>query len=169
MKTVNSLSGGYTSSYLAFHYPADVELFAMVCIDDHNTGRYFRQNKDLLKYANEKLERYIPVYGEFRATAEDPIIVKTMMDLEQKIGREIVWVRGKSFEQMIKDQSAIPNQYWRFCTTILKLIPIFEYCYPKFGDEVLMRLGIRFYETHRKNDSGQSFFSLYAKFKIPDS
>jgi diphthamide synthase (EF-2-diphthine--ammonia ligase) len=34
--TINSLSGGKTSSYLAVHYPADIEVFAVVCIDDHN-------------------------------------------------------------------------------------------------------------------------------------
>jgi hypothetical protein len=30
MITVNSLSGGKTSSYLAKHYPADYNLFALV-------------------------------------------------------------------------------------------------------------------------------------------
>lgn len=29
MKTVNSLSGGKTSSYIAVHYPADIEVFAL--------------------------------------------------------------------------------------------------------------------------------------------
>lgn len=149
MTTINSLSGGHTSSYLAVHYPADVELFSMVCIDDHNAGRWLKRNKQLLQYANDKLERYIPIHGEFRATAEDPIIIQTMMNLEQKIGKEIVWVRGKSFETMIKEQTALPNQHWRFCTTILKLIPIFEYCYPKYGNEVSMRLGIRYDEFDR--------------------
>lgn len=148
-KTVNSLSGGRTSSYLSVHYPADVEIFSMVCIDDHNAGRWLKSNKKFLQYANDKLERYIPIYGEFKATAEDPIIIKTMMQLEQKIGREIIWVRGKSFEQMILDHGALPNQYWRFCTTDLKLIPIFEYCYLKYGEDVLMRLGIRYDESER--------------------
>jgi len=36
MKTVNSLSGGKTSAYLAAHFPADLDVFALVCIDDHN-------------------------------------------------------------------------------------------------------------------------------------
>ena len=30
MKTVNSLSGGKTSSYMAVHYPADYNVFALV-------------------------------------------------------------------------------------------------------------------------------------------
>ena len=157
MKTVNSLSGGHTSSYLAVHYPADVELFSMVCVDDHNVGRWLKYNKDLLRYANEKLERYIPFYGEFKATAEDPVIIQTMMNLEQKIGREIVWVRGDSFETMIKNKKGLPNQQWRFCTTILKLMPIFEYCYTKYGDDILMRLGIRYDEEERANTIDNTF------------
>jgi len=36
MKIINSLSGGKTSSYMAIHYPADVNIFACVCIDDQN-------------------------------------------------------------------------------------------------------------------------------------
>ena len=157
MTTVNSLSGGYTSSYLAALYPADVEIFSMVCIANHNANSWLRKNKDLLRYANDKLDRYTNIFGEFRATAEDPIIIRTMMELEQKIGREIIWVRGKSFEEMIKDQTVLPNQYWRFCTSILKLIPIFEYCYPKFGNDVLMRLGIRYDEQDRVNSINTSF------------
>lgn len=39
IKTVNSLSGGQTSSYLTVHYPADIEVFALCCIDSHNAGR----------------------------------------------------------------------------------------------------------------------------------
>jgi len=31
MISVNSLSGGRTSSYLAIHYPADLEIFALCC------------------------------------------------------------------------------------------------------------------------------------------
>jgi hypothetical protein len=149
MVTVNSLSGGKTSSYLAVHHPADVEMFAMVCIDDHNAGRWLKRNKKLLQYANDKLERFIPIYGEFKATSEDPIIIQTMMQLEQKIGREITWVRGKSFEKMIADRGALPNQAWRFCTTDLKLIPIFEHCYMRYGEDVKMRLGIRWDEAER--------------------
>jgi len=34
MKTVNSLSGGKTSSYIAANYPADYNLFSLVRTDD---------------------------------------------------------------------------------------------------------------------------------------
>lgn len=157
MTTINSLSGGPTSSYLAVHHPADVEMFAMVCVDNHNAAGWLKRDKKALQYANEKLERYIPIFGEFRATAEDPIIIYTMMELEQKLGREIIWVRGKSFESMIKDRNALPNQAWRFCTTELKLIPIFEYTYMLYGENVLMRLGIRYDEIDRVNSISNEF------------
>lgn len=157
MTTINSLSGGQTSSYLAVHYPADVELFSMVCVDNHNAAGWLKRDKGALRYANEKLERYIPYFGEFRATAEDPIIIYTMMELEQKLGREIIWVRGKSFETMIKDRNALPNQAWRFCTTELKLIPIFEYTYMLYGENVLMRLGIRYDEIERRDTISNEF------------
>ena len=34
MKSINSLSGGKTSSYLAYHYPADYNLFSLIRIED---------------------------------------------------------------------------------------------------------------------------------------
>ena len=36
MKTVNSLSGGKTSSYIAANYPANYDVFALVRTDDKN-------------------------------------------------------------------------------------------------------------------------------------
>ena len=34
MKTVNSISGGKTSAYIAANYPADYNVFALVRTDD---------------------------------------------------------------------------------------------------------------------------------------
>lgn len=149
LKTINSLSGGPTSSYLASNYVADVDIFAMVCIDNHNAAGSLRFNKKWLQYANDKLSRYIPQFGEFRATAEDPIIIQTMIELEQKIGREITWVRGISFDNLIHESNFIPNQIKSFCTTRMKMDPIFEYCYLNFGTDIEMRLGIRYDEPER--------------------
>lgn len=172
MTTVNSLSGGKTSSYIAVHFPADVEIFSMVCIDDHNAaGKWLRRRPDLIKYANEKLEKFIPYYGEFRATAEDPVIIQTMMELEQKLGREIVWVRGISFENLIKSKgNYLPNRRERICTTELKIRPIFEHCYTYFDSPVAMRIGYRFDEEHRKENATTKFkfpymCNLYGQFR----
>ena len=49
MITVNSLSGGKTSSYLAVHYPADYDIFSLVCIDDKNSAP---KDKLLVKKVN---------------------------------------------------------------------------------------------------------------------
>ena len=157
MITINSLSGGKTSSYLAANYQADVDMFAMVCIDNHNASGWLRYNKKLLQYANDKLEKFIPEYGEFRATAEDPLIIQTMMDLEQKIGRNITWVRGISFDVLINKLNFIPNQIKSICTTEMKLKPIFEECFLNYGTDIEMRLGIRHDEPERIKDIGNTF------------
>ncbi|MCA4783375.1 hypothetical protein IF125_14160 [Empedobacter stercoris] len=72
MKTVNSLSGGKTSSYLAYHYPADLEIFSLVCIDSHNAGIHL--DKKLVQMANDKLQKYCSDQNEFVATSEDKLI-----------------------------------------------------------------------------------------------
>lgn len=162
MLTANSLSGGRTSSYMAVHHPADVEIFSMVCIEDQNAaGGWLKRRPDLIRYANEKLERFIPQFGEFKATAEDPVTIQTMMQLEQKIGREIVWVRDRSFETLIRERNFLPNKRKRFCTTELKLKPVFEYCYKYLPLKVKMRLGYRFDEMERKEKATTKFSFPY--------
>lgn len=147
MKTVNSLSGGKTSSYLAYNYPADLEIFSLVCIDSHNAGG--RIDKKLKQMANDKLQEYCSHQNEFVATSEDPVILKTMFDLEQIIGREIIWLRGIGWEQMLAIKKAIPNMDKRFCTTILKMQPIFEFLFMYHSLPVKMRVGYRYDEMER--------------------
>ncbi|MGH2666090.1 hypothetical protein [Flavobacterium sp.] len=147
MKTVNSLSGGGTSSYLSVHYPADLEIFSLVCIDSHNAGRQL--DKKLVQMANDKLQKYCSHQKPFIATSEDPIILKTMFDLEQMIGREIIWLRGMSWEEMLVIKKAIPNINKRFCTTIMKMQPIFEFLYLYHTLPVKMRIGYRYDEMER--------------------
>ncbi|WP_407427653.1 hypothetical protein [Arcticibacter sp.] len=151
MKTVNSLSGGPTSSYIAVHYPADIEVFALCCIDNHNAGKGI--DKTLMQMANDKLQKYSSHWPEFVATSEDPIILKTMFDLEQMLGREIIWLRGMGWEDMIRYQQAIPNIAKRFCTTILKMWPIFYYLYMYHELPVQMRIGYRYDEKERAETS----------------
>lgn len=150
MKTVNSLSGGKTSSYLAYHYPSDLELFALCCIDNHNAGKNI--DPKLKQMANDKLQKYCSHQNEFVATSEDPIILKTIFDLEQMLGREITWLRGIGWEQMLLAKQAIPNMSKRFCTTILKMIPIFEHLLMYHEFPVKMRMGYRYDEMERAND-----------------
>lgn len=100
MQTVNSLSGGKTSSYIAVHYPADYEVFALCCIDSHNAGA--KIDKKIKQMVNDKLQKHCSMYPEFVATSEDPKVLIAMFDLEQKIGLEIVWVRGVGWDILSK-------------------------------------------------------------------
>lgn len=93
MKTIHSLSGGKTSSYMAVHYPADYNLFALVTIDDINCQP---KDKGLIQKVSDKIGK------DFIATAEDNSTLIAMFDLEQLIGKEIIWVTGKSFDNVIK-------------------------------------------------------------------
>lgn len=149
MKTVNSLSGGKTSSYIAVHYPADLDVFALCCIDCHNAGRAI--DKKMLQMVNDKLQRYCSQYPEFVATSEDPKILRTMFDLEQMIGREITWLRGIGWEEMFRIKKAIPNMQKRFCTSLLKMQPIFEFLHGYGNLPVQMRIGYRYDEMERAN------------------
>ena len=105
MKSVNSLSGGKTSAYIAAHYPADYDVFSLVRIEDENC-----------RFKDEKIRREIEdrIQAPFIATAEEDAIIYTMLDLEQYIGRPITWVTGVTFDQVVKTKGGwLPN-----CTDI---------------------------------------------------
>ena len=89
MKTVNSLSGGKTSSYIAAHYPADYDVFSLVRIEDDSCRI---KDKKIVQEIEDRIQ------APFIATAEDDAIIYTMLDLEQYIGRPITWVTGPTFE-----------------------------------------------------------------------
>jgi hypothetical protein len=170
MKKVNSLSGGKTSSYLAVKYPADYNVFSVVCLDD---AKCAPKDKSLALYANEKLEKFHSQYGEFIATAEDDRTLAAMMDLEQIIGKEIAWVRGKSFDNLIEERHKrvllgnsfrLPSWARRYCTVEMKLEPIFYWWLHNIGVKVEMRIGFRFDEFYRLenflNNSDPCNFSI---------
>jgi len=148
--SVNSISGGKTSAFMAYHYPADVELFALVCIE----AEYCKpKDKSLVKYVSDKIGR------DFVATAESDKTLVVVRDLEQLLGREIKWVVGDTFEQVIRKKKAIPNQMWRFCTTEMKMKPIFDYCQSKVGEIVEMQVGFRYDEKERgERNKGNTHF-----------
>lgn len=124
---------------MAVHYPADLNIFACVCIDYVPATP---KDPAILKYALDKLN------GQFIASAEDDKTLAVLIQLEQKLGQEIVWVRGKSFDQIIDEAGCLPTWNRRFCTTQMKIIPIFEYCYFRFG-MVTEQIGFRYDELWR--------------------
>lgn len=147
MITVNSISGGRTSGYIYANYPADVNIFALVCCDD---AKCAHPDKKVMQLANDKLNKYGNVHGEFIGTTEHVKTVKVVLDLEQKYGREIVWVRGKSWEQLIEQKSGyLPNRRSRWCTDLMKIEPIFWWLYLNTTFPVKMRVGYRPDEAER--------------------
>lgn len=166
MIKVNSLSGGRTSSYLAMNYPADRNVFSVVCIDD---VRAKVKDSDVLAYSRNKLRHFTDEFGEFIATAEDDLTLRVMMDLEQKIGSEIEWVRGMSFDEVIDEgtKTWLPSWARRYCTEKMKMLPIFLWWMREIGVRCEMRIGFRFDEFMRM----ERFFnnSSPTNFRIPVS
>ena len=153
MIKVNSLSGGKTSSYIAANYPADHDVFALVRIEDENC-----------RFPDEKIRKEVEdrIQAPFIGTAEDDTIIYTMLDLEQYIGRPISWVSGITFDEVVKTKGGwLPNKLHRYCTTNMKLVPMFNWWHKEIGEPVEMRIGFRANEQRRakkmierKNENG---------------
>jgi hypothetical protein len=142
MKTVNSISGGKTSAYIAKHYPADINIFSLVRIES-------------CKWMNGKDEKTRQIVSdklgvEFYGTAEMDDIIYTILDLEQFIGSAITWVTGETFEKVIDNRGGyLPNQMARFCTSDMKIKPIFDYLNKIEVLPCEMRIGFRPNEISR--------------------
>lgn len=154
MIKVNSLSGGKTSSYMAVHYPADHDIFACVLIDDASCSP---KDKGLVKAVSNKLGR------DFIATAERDDTLRVVLDLEQLTGRPVTWVAGVSFDALIKTKKALPNKAWRFCTTEMKMRPIWDWWYANIGEVIEMRVGIRHDEKERAERLTTTFKGITSK------
>lgn len=141
MITVSSLSGGQSSAYIAAHFPADVLLFALVCIDDPQCAP---SDKKLVQQVSDRIGR------EFIATAEDDTILSTMFDLEQYVGQRIEWVAGPSFDEVADNGGGwLPNKLHRYCTVQMKLNPMFEFWRDNIGEPCAMQIGFRAGEESR--------------------
>jgi len=142
MKTVNSLSGGKTSSYIAVNYPADYNVFALVRTDDKNC---MFPDKKVRQMVSDKIG------NEFIGTLEDDVIIYTMLDLEQFIRQKIDWVSGRTFDEIINRNGKmyLPNVTQRFCTTEMKLQPIFQWWKKNINEVVETRIGYRANEKKR--------------------
>jgi hypothetical protein len=144
MKTVNSLSGGKTSSYIAANYSADYNVFSLVRTSDKKC-----------MFPDAKIRQQVSdrLGTEFIGTLEEDTIIYTMLDLEQYIGSKIDWVTGKTFDDAIvktkKGTKFLPNKMARYCTTELKTMPILYWMYDEIKEPVIMRFGYRANETRR--------------------
>jgi len=143
MKTITSVSGGMTSAYVAANYPSDHMLFALVRIEDENC-RY--PDETLRKRVEDKIQK------PFIGTAEDDKIIHTMFDLEQFLGREITWVTGITFDEVVKSKGGwLPNMLHRYCTSNMKIEPMFYWWMENIGEPVIMNIGFRANEAERAN------------------
>lgn len=141
MITCNSISGGMTSAMIASKYKADYNLFALVTSND-----------PLVKFPDKSLRQRVSdkIGREFIGTLEDDLIIYTMLDLEQHLGSEITWVSGLSFEDVIKyKRGYLPNIMSRFCTTHMKIEPMFNFWMSNVGEPMEMRIGFRANEGGR--------------------
>jgi len=140
MKTVNSLSGGKTSSYIAANYKADYNVFALVRIEHEES-----------KFPDKKIRQQVEdrIQAPFIATAEDDIIIYTMLDLEQYIGQKIEWVTGKTFDKVLDTAGTLPDPLRRYCTTQMKLEPMFKWWQTNINKPAEFRLGFRANEKAR--------------------
>ena len=148
MKTVNSISGGQTSAYIAVNYPADYNIFSLVTTDDINC-----------QYPDAKIRQIVSdkIGKEFIGTLEDDLIIKTILELEQYIGTKIDWCSGESFDKVVErgkrenGETAIylPNPTMRFCTTEMKLKPIFNWWKKTINEPAEFRIGFRANEQSR--------------------
>ena len=158
MKTVNSISGGKTSAYIAAHYPADYDVFSLVRTNDKNC--MFPDAK-IRQQVSDKLGT------EFIGTLEDDMIIYTMLDLEQYIGRKITWVTGKTFDEVLDTAGTLPDPLRRYCTTQMKLEPIFKWWRDTINEPVEMRIGFRANEQrrakrHREKTNANGFLEMKA-------
>lgn len=141
LKTISSLSGGRTSAFTEEISPADYRLFALVRTEN---------KKD--KFPDKKIRKIVEdrIQKPFIATAEDNTIIYTMFDLEQYWGREIVWVSGITFDELVKAKGGwLPNKLHRYCTSHLKIEPMFYWWAENIGEPVNMQIGFRANEGGR--------------------
>lgn len=144
MKSVTSISGGKTSAYLAANYPTDYNIFALVTTSDKSC---MYPDKKLRQVVSDKIGR------EFIGTLEDDVIIHTILDLEQFIGKNINWVAGLNFDEIINGDTKkggwLPNMLHRYCTASLKIEPIFNFWREQIKEPVIMNIGYRVTEKRR--------------------
>lgn len=146
MITVNSLSGGKTSSYIAVNYPATVNIFSLV-----------RTNDKEVMFPDAKVRQIVSdkIGHEFIGTLEMDDIIYTMLDLEQNMGVSINWISPKTFEEVIEGHkmadgtSYLPNKMTRFCTVDMKVQAIAQWLYDYDITPCEMRIGFRANEMRR--------------------
>lgn len=141
MKTITSVSGGKTSAFIASNYKSDDLVFALVRTDDKDCQF---KDKKLVQMVEDRINK------PFIGTLEDDIIIHTIFDLEQYLGQKINWVSGITFDEVVNTKGGwLPSKMRRFCTTHMKIEPIFDWWKSNFSQPVIMNIGYRANEINR--------------------
>lgn len=145
MKIINSVSGGKTSAYIAANYKSDYNVFALVRVQDKQC---LFPDKKVRQLVEDKIQK------PFIGTVEDDTIIYTILDLEQYIGQKIEWVSGITFDDVVQTKGGwLPNKLHRYCTTYLKLQPIFDWWQQNINKPSEFRIGFRANEQSRAKNT----------------
>jgi len=170
MTTLNSISGGKSSAYIAANYKADLNIFCLVRTDEQKLLWQKGKDEKTRQLVSDKLG------VEFIGTLEQDEIIYTILDLEQFIGSEIKWLTGKTFDKIIKkgkEGMFLPSKEgFRFCTTEMKILPIYQYLRRNKIGIVESRIGFRADERERVEEKKATLvngFELFRKkeYSIP--
>lgn len=149
MAKVNSISGGKSSAYVAANYAADYNVFCLVRTNDKSLLWQKGKDEPTRNLISDRLGT------EFIGTLEDDLIIYTMLDLEQHLGKQITWLTGKTFDEIIVNDNGkifLPNARKRFCTTEMKIRPIYEWACNNNLGVINTNIGIRADESSRKDN-----------------
>lgn len=141
MHKTTSISGGKTSAFVAANFPTEHNWFALVSTNDPSC-----------KFKDDAMAHFVKqkTGKDIIGTLEMDEIIYTIMDLEQFTGRAIDVVVGNTFEKVIENASGyLPNVVKRFCTSEMKLRPLFEHWQHNFDDPIEVQIGFRANERRR--------------------
>lgn len=142
-KTITSISGGKSSAYVAANYPTDYNVFSLVTTSDKDC--MFPDSR-LRQLVSDKIGR------EFIGTLEDDLIIYTILDLEQFLGKPIDWVAGPTFDDVVDKKGGwLPSKLRRYCTVEMKIKPLFDWWRQNFDAPVITNIGFRSGEERRAN------------------
>lgn len=196
MITINSLSGGKTSSFMALHCNSDVNIFACVEI---GLNDMFAQGIKPVQYTSKHTDnvwRYFrKQLGEsFFQSAEDDKTLEIIYLLESALEKRthkvkntnewninIVSSKNKNFDTIT--EKYLPNARARICTQQLKVYPMHDWQMHNLPNEIVkVNLGFRVDEIERtvnlyfkksiiktrKKNNNFSLADFGKKYQIPD-
>ena len=182
MITVNSLSGGKSSSFMGIHFPADHDVFACV---EQEAYKYTKESDSARRTVDGLLASHYwlrQFHPGFWMSAEDDRTLVVIHKLSQElctpmdsVARGKIYVvfahnwggtKRKTYDDIVKD--FLPNSGKRLCTEILKVEPMYNYIRRDVSkiDPVEMRIGFRLDELDRTVNL--YFRVVEIKKRVPD-